>query len=141
MPRKQNPKKQQLLNKMITMRDTCKTIGITGFVTAIGVGFIAYSATHIYVCFCAPEGIWGFVQSLVVMDSTFCQMLMALITHSQTLYGTMLMAFLFGILGTLGRCIQWITGEPTIPITPTTIQGRTYRLPPPLPTPIKPDTL
>ena len=129
MPRNVKPKQQQQVSKMVTIRDTCKTIGVTGFVTAIGVGFIAYSATHIYVCFCAPEGIWGFVQSLVVMDSTFCQMLMALISHSQTLYGTMLMAFLFGIVGTIGKCVNWMSGEQTVTTTPTTIQGKTFRLP------------
>ena len=129
MPRNVKPKQQQQVSKMVTIRDTCKTIGVTGFVTAIGVGFIAYSATHIYVCFCAPEGVWGFVQSLIVMDSTFCQMLMALINHSKTLYGTMLMAFLFGILGSLGRCVNWMTGETTLSTSPTMITGRHYRLP------------
>ena len=129
MPRKQQSKPQQQLTTMTSMRDTCKTIGVTGFVTAIGVGFIAYSATHIYVCFCAPEGMWGFVQSLIVMDSTFCQMLMALISHSQTLYGTMLMAFLFGVLGSLGRCVNWMTGETTVSTNPTTITGKTFKLP------------
>ncbi len=129
MPAKRKKSIQQLQQIQMPIRDTCKTIGVTGFVTAIGIGFVAYSATHIYVCFCAPEGIWGFVQSLVVMDSTFCQMLMALISHSQTLYGTMMMAFLFGILGSLGRCVNWMTGESTVSTTPTSIKGRSYTLP------------
>jgi hypothetical protein len=129
MPAKRKKNTQQLQQIQMPIRDTCKTIGVTGFVTAIGVGLVAYSATHIYVCFCAPEGIWGFVQSLVVMDSTFCQMLMALISHSQTLYGTMMMAFLFGIIGSLGKCVNWMTGESTITTTPTSIKGRSYTLP------------
>lgn len=129
MPAKRKKDIQQLQQIQMPIQDTCKTIGITGFVTAVSVGFIAYSATHIYVCFCAPEGVWGFIQSLIVMDSTFCQMLMALINHSQTLYGTMLMAFLFGILGTLGRCVNWMTGESTLSTSPTMIASRSYKLP------------
>ena len=131
MPAKRKKNTQQIQQIQMPVRDTCKTIGVTGFVTAIGIGFVAYSATHIYVCFCAPEGIWGFVQSLVVMDSTFCQMLMALISHSQTLYGTMIMAFLFGILGSLGKCVNWMTGDSTLTTTPTLIKGRSYTLPKP----------
>lgn len=91
--------------------------------TAIGVGFIAYSATHIYVCFCAPQGVWGFVQSLIMMDSTFCQMLLGLVHHTQSLYGAMMIAFLFSIIGAIGKGISWITGEPA-PEIPKTIQSR-----------------
>lgn len=105
-------------------------MGLYGFVTAIGVGFVAYSATHIYVCFCAPSGVWGFIQSLVMMDSTFCQMLLGLVHHSQSLYGAMMIAFLFSIVGGIGKGVSWMTGTPVGAI-PTSIQSRALKRPEP----------
>lgn len=55
-------------------------------VTALGLGFLAWGGTHAYIYFCAPAGLTGFLQSLVTMDSSPCQALFALITHSHTLY-------------------------------------------------------
>lgn len=112
---------------MDKVRGTCGVLGCYGFATAVGVGLIAYSATHLYICFCAPTGIWGFVQSLVVMDSTFCQVLMGMIHHTQSLYGAMLIAFLFSLIGALGKGIAWMTGgEPGE--APTMIQSRPLRI-------------
>lgn len=107
-------------------KDTCGALGMYGFITAVGVGFVAYSTTHIYICFCAPSGIWGFIQSLVVMDSTFCQMLLGLIHHSQSLYGAMMVAFLFSLIGAMGKGIAWMTGGTPAEV-PTTIQSRPIR--------------
>ena len=104
-------------------KDTCGALGMYGFITAIGVGFVAYSTTHIYICFCAPSGIWGFIQSLVVMDSTFCQILLALIHHSQSLYGAMMVAFLFSLIGAMGKGIAWMTGQAERDI-PNVVQSR-----------------
>lgn len=104
-------------------RDTCSALGLYGFVTAVGVGFIAYTATHVYVCFCAPSGVWGFIQSLVIMDSTFCQMLMGLVHHSQSMYGAMMIAFLFSIVGAIGKGVAWMTGE-AAPDVPKLIQSK-----------------
>lgn len=103
-------------------------MGLYGFVTAIGVGFVAYSATHLYVCFCAPTGIWGFVQSLVIMDSTFCQTLMSLVHHTQSLYGAMMLAFLFSLIGGISKGISWMTGE-AAPEIPRNIQVRGFHRP------------
>jgi len=111
---------------MQRVKDTCGALGMYGFITAVGVGFVAYSTTHIYICFCAPSGIWGFIQSLVVMDSTFCQVLLGLIHHSQSLYGAMMVAFLFSLIGAMGKGIAWMTGDPPAEI-PRTIQSRTLR--------------
>ena len=105
----------------------CNNLGLYSFVTAVGVGFVAYAGTHIYVCFCAPTGFWGFVQSLVVMDSTFCQMLLGLIHHSQSLYAVMLLGFLFSFLGAIQKCVQWCTGRELQPV-PATLQSRPLRL-------------
>jgi hypothetical protein len=99
------------------------SLGIYSFVTAVGVGLIAWTTTHIYVCFCAPQGLWGFIQSLVVMDSTFCQILMAVIHHSQSLYGAMMIAFLFSIIGAIGKGVSLLTGTPEAEV-PTVIQSR-----------------
>lgn len=111
---------------MQRINDTCGALGMYGFITAIGVGFVAYSTTHIYICFCAPSGVWGFIQSLIVMDSTFCQVLLGLIHHSQNLYGAMMIAFLFSLIGAMGKGIAWITGGPLVEV-PTTIQSRSLR--------------
>jgi hypothetical protein len=104
---------------------TCKQLGGWGFVTAIGIGFVAWSATHIYMCFCAPRGVFGFVQSLVVMDSSFCQILMGLMLHSQSMYKAMLVAALFAVVGTLGKVATWMSGEEID--VPTEIQGPVLR--------------
>ena len=100
-------------------------MGGWGFVTAIGIGFVAWSATHIYMCFCAPRGVFGFVQSLVVMDSSFCQILMGLMLHSQSMYKAMLVAALFAVVGTLGKVATWMSGEELD--LPTEIQGHVLR--------------
>lgn len=101
----------------------CGSLGLYGFVSAIGVGFVAYTATHVYVCFCAPSGIWGFVQSLIVMDSTFCNLLLGLVHHAQSMYGAMMVAFLFSLIGAIGKGVAWMTGEVATEI-PRTIQSR-----------------
>jgi len=80
----------------------------------------------LYMCFCAPSGFWGFVQSLVVMDSTFCQLLMGLIQHTQSIYGGLMLAFLFSVVGVIGKGVSWMTGKPEVP-APTVLQGRTLR--------------
>jgi hypothetical protein len=105
--------------------NTCKQLGGWGFLSAIGIGFVAWSATHIYMCFCAPRGIFGFVQSLVVMDSSFCQILMGLMLHSQSMYKAMLVAALFAVVGTLGKVATWMSGEEID--VPTEIQGPVLR--------------
>lgn len=105
----------------------CNSLGLYSFITAVGVGFVAYAGTHVYVCFCAPTGVWGFVQSLVVMDSTFCQMLLGLIHHSQTLYSIMVFGFLFSFLGALHSAVKWCSGRDLQPV-PTTLQSKPIRL-------------
>lgn len=104
---------------------TCKQIGGWGLLTAVGIGFVAWSSTHVYMCFCAPKGAWGFVQSLVVMDSSFCQVLMGLMLHSQGMYKAMLVAFLFGVVASLTKVASWMSGEEMD--IPTEIQGPILR--------------
>lgn len=120
----ENNEKSGVANKgMQSLRKFSGILGCYGFATAIGVGFVAYSATHIYVYFCAPSGIMGFIQSLVVMDSTFCHVVMGMINHSQSLYGGMIIAFLFSLIGAMGKGVAWMTGgEPGE--VPTTIQSK-----------------
>ena len=104
---------------------TCKQMGGWGLLTAVGIGFVAWSSTHFYMWFCAPQGAWGFVQSLLVMDSSFCQILMGLMLHSQSMYKAMLVAFLFGIVGSLTKLVNWMSGEELD--VPTEIQGPVFR--------------
>jgi hypothetical protein len=101
----------------------CSQAGCYSFLTALGIGFIAWTSTHLYVCFCAPSGFWGFVQSLVVMDSTFCHIVMGLIHHTQSLYGAMMIGFLFSAISVLGKGVAWMTGGKEGEV-PTSIQSR-----------------
>lgn len=105
--------------------NTCKQMGGWGLITAVGIGFVAWSSSHIYMCFCSPKGAWGFVQSLIVMDSSFCQILIGLMIHMQSMYKAMLVAFLFGIVGSLTKIANWMSSE-DIDI-PTEIQGPVLR--------------
>lgn len=105
---------------------TCNTLGCYSFTTVLGVGFIAYSATHVYIYFCAPSGFWGFIQSLVVMDSTFCQAMMGIVHHSQSLYGAMMVAFMFAGISAIGKGVAWMTGSSEGEV-PTVIQSRAIR--------------
>ena len=105
--------------------NTCKQVGGWGLITAVGIGFVAWSSSHVYMCFCAPQGAWGFIQSLLVMDSSFCQILMGLMIHMHIMYRAMLVAFLFGIVGSLTKVVNWINGEELD--IPTEIQGPVLR--------------
>lgn len=105
--------------------NTCKQMGGWGLITAVGIGFVAWSSSHIYMCFCSPQGVWGFVQSLIVMDSSFCQILIGLMIHMQSMYKAMLVAFLFGIVGSISKIANWMSSE-DIDI-PTEIQGPVLR--------------
>jgi len=109
-----------------TCSKTARRVGCWGIVTGLGVGFVAYSATHLYMCFCAPKGVWGFVQSLVIMDSVFCQIIMAMIQHSQGIYKTLLVAGFFSLLGAMGKVIAWMTDSEEMEV-PTEIQGPVLR--------------
>jgi hypothetical protein len=100
-------------------------MGGWGLITAVGIGFVAWSSSHIYMCFCSPKGAWGFVQSLIVMDSSFCQILIGLMIHMQSMYKAMLVAFLFGIVGSISKIANWMSSE-DIDI-PTEIQGPVLR--------------
>ena len=93
------------------MASLCSRMGGYTLVTAVGVGFLAYSSTHLYMCFCAPQGVMGFIQSLVIMDSTFCQFMMSIISHTQSLYSTMMIGLLFTLVTFIGKGINWMTDE------------------------------
>ena len=99
-------------------------MGVYGFVTAVGVGFIAWSSTHMYMYFCAAQGFWGFIQSLVVMDSTFCHILLSLIHHSHSLYGAVMLGVFFTIIGAMSKAIAWMTNAKPEEI-PRTVHLRT----------------
>jgi hypothetical protein len=65
-------------------------------------GFTAWISTHLYVQFCAPTGIHGFIQSLLMMDSSFCRMILSVMNHHHNLYGIMIT----GIVGVLVKVIH-----------------------------------
>ena len=72
------------------------------FMTAIGLGFVAWSGTQVYVLFCAPAGFTGFFQSLVTMDSSPCQAVFHLIAHSQMMYSVTIASLVCALISFLG---------------------------------------
>ena len=67
---------------MFSINPTSKRI-----VNAILFAFVAWSATRIYAYYCAPSGLYGYLQSFITMDSTLCKVVFAIISHTQLLYG------------------------------------------------------
>jgi nicotinamide riboside transporter PnuC len=101
----------------------CNKMGIFSVCAVVGIGCIAYTATHLYVWFCAPKGIWGFIASLIVMDSTFCQMILGIIHHSHKLYGAMLVALFFSLIALINKGVAWLSSTTEAEI-PTVIHSR-----------------
>jgi hypothetical protein len=69
--------------------------------TAISLGALSWCSLHMYVTICAPAGITGFLTSLVTMDSTPCQALFTIISHSQLLYAGMIASLLYALFNTI----------------------------------------
>ena len=86
-------------------RETLQNTSTLAVGTAIGLAFVAWSGTQLYVMLCAPSGIGGFFVSLVTMDSSPCQALFAVIAHSQTLYAATVASLLFAFVGFIGSCM------------------------------------
>lgn len=79
------------------------------FLLSIFLGGIAWGSTRIYANYCVPEGFTGFLQSLVTMDSSPCQAVFALISHSNTLYASMIAAMLFSIFSGFHDIIVYVS--------------------------------
>ena len=86
-------------------KETLQNTTFLSITSALALGFLAWSSTQIYVTFCAPAGVVGFLQSLVTMDSSPCQALFAVIAHSQTLYAATVASLLFAVIGFVGSCM------------------------------------
>jgi hypothetical protein len=71
---------------------------------AVGLGFVSWSGVHLYIYFCAQNGLLGFIQSLVTMDSSLCQALLSLVTNSQLLYSATISSLLVGALSFIVSC-------------------------------------
>lgn len=71
---------------------------------ALGLGFISWSGVHLYIYFCAQNGILGFLQSLMTMDSSLCQALLSLVTNSQLLYSATISSLLVAGLSFIVSC-------------------------------------
>jgi len=85
---------------------------LKSFAIALALGSLAWTSTRVYATYCVPAGFTGFLQSLVTMDSSPCQAVFALISHSHTLYASMIAAVLFGFLSLMTEGISFITGRP-----------------------------
>ena len=89
------------MSTLIT-RESLQSSSIITLTSAVGLAFVAWSGTHTYVVFCAPSGFYGFIQSLVTMDSSPCQALFQVISHSQTLYSATIASLLFAFITFMG---------------------------------------
>jgi len=81
------------------------------FLLALFLAFVAWSSTQIYATYCVPPGLRGFVTSMITMDSSPCQAVFALISHSGTLYASMIAAVLFSLFAFFSSLINEHTGS------------------------------
>jgi hypothetical protein len=65
---------------------------------AIMFAFVAWAATRLYAHYCAPAGLYGFLQSFITMDSTLCKVVFAIISHTQVLYGAALATLFYAFV-------------------------------------------
>ena len=65
---------------------------------AVLFAFVAWSATRLYALYCAPAGLYGFLQSFLTMDSTLCKVVFAIISHTQILYGAALATLFYAFI-------------------------------------------
>ena len=65
---------------------------------AVLFAFVAWSATRLYAYYCAPAGLYGFLQSFITMDSTLCKVVFAIISHTQILYGAALATLFYAFV-------------------------------------------
>jgi len=65
---------------------------------AILFAFVAWLATRVYALYCAPAGLYGFLQSFLTMDSTLCKVVFAIISHTQILYGAALATLFYAFI-------------------------------------------
>ena len=91
---------------------------LKSFALAIALGGVAWTSTRIYATYCVPAGFTGFLQSLVTMDSSPCQAVFALISHSHTLYASMIVALLYSFFTLMTEGISFVTGRPVSECTP-----------------------
>ena len=65
---------------------------------AVLFAFVAWSSTRLYAHYCAPAGLYGFLQSFITMDSTLCKVVFAIISHTQVLYGAALATLFYAFV-------------------------------------------
>ena len=73
---------------------------------AFFLAFVAWGSTQVYATYCVPPGLRGFVTSMLTMDSSPCQAVFSLISHSNTLYASMIAALLFSMFSFFTNLIQ-----------------------------------
>jgi len=94
------------------------------FLLAIFLGGVAWGSVRIYASYCVPEGFTGFLTSFITMDSSPCQAVFSLISHSNTLYASMIAAMLYGIFNGFHDMIILFTNgaaTPTLTAPPTCV--------------------
>jgi hypothetical protein len=79
------------------------------FLFALSIGTISWGSTQIYANYCVPSGFQGWLTSFITSNSSPCQGLLALITNSNTLYGTMSAALFVGVFSGIRDGIERFT--------------------------------
>ena len=85
---------------------------------AVLFAFVAWSATRLYAHYCAPAGLYGFLQSFITMDSTLCKVVFAIISHTQILYGAALATLFYAFVN------MFRSKTPTVSPIPIPTPGR-----------------
>jgi hypothetical protein len=80
------------------------------FLLALFLAFVAWGSTQVYATYCVPPGLRGFLTSMLTMDSSPCQAVFALISHSGTLYASMVAAVLFSLFSFFSDTIHEHSG-------------------------------
>lgn len=81
------------------------------FLLALFLAFVAWGSTQVYASYCVPPGLRGFITSMITMDSSPCQAVFALISHSGTLYASMVAAVMFSLFSFFSDIIHEHSGR------------------------------
>lgn len=76
------------------------------FIIALFLALVSWGSTQVYATYCVPPGLRGFITSLITMDSSPCQAVFSLISHSGTLYASMIAALLFSSFAFFSQLIN-----------------------------------
>ena len=92
---------------------------LKSFAIAMALGSLSWISIRIYATYCVPPGLNGFIMSFITMDSSPCQAIFAMISHSHTLYASMITAIIYGVFSVITERISFFTGRPLSECAPS----------------------